>query len=89
MHNAYKVRSHTDINMVVLKYVIFIILVIIIYSAMNIPYDVKIGFSKDSRQNFPIKMQVLQYCLFIQMVVFAIGMVLYYLVNKRCCEKLG
>jgi len=98
MYNAYKVRSGTD-NKMILKYIIFIISMTIIYSVMVIPYDIAVAKTAFSTYNgycaakfhsegasFAILIIQLVSILVMQTVVFAIGMVLYYLVNKRCCE---
>jgi len=101
MYNAYRVRStilSTDKNLV-LKYVIFIISMTTIYSVMGMSFDLagpRTAFSKDSGHcaiefhiedaSFAILIIQLATIFVMQVVVFAIGMVLYYLVNKRCCD---
>jgi len=100
MYNAYKVRSGTtDDKMMILKYIIFIISMTTIYSIMNIPYDIavtKTAFSIDSGycatdfrnedSSFVILLLQMATILVMQTAAFVTGMVLYYLVNKRCCE---
>ena len=98
MYNAYKVRSGTD-NKMILKYAIFIISITTMYSVMVISYDMaatKTAFRTyngycaakfhSEGASFAILIIQLVSILIMQTVVFAIGMVLYYLVNKRCCE---
>jgi len=98
MYNAYKVRSGTD-NKMILKYIIFIISMTIIYSVMVISYDIAVTKTAFSTYNgycatkfhtedasFAILIIQLISILVMQMAVFTVGMVLYCLVNKRCCE---
>jgi len=101
MHNTYRVRPArfcTD-KKSVLKYVIFIISMATIYSLISMSFDLagpRTAFSKDNRHcaiefhiedaSFVILIIQLTSIFVMQVVLFAIGIVLYYLVNERFCR---
>jgi len=101
MHTTYRVRPvrFSSDKKLVLKYVIFIISMTVVYSLIKIPYDLaetRTAFSESNKYcatefhsedvSFVILIIQLTSIFVMQAVVFAIGMMLYYLVNKRFCE---
>ena len=100
MYGAYRVRSErfSTNNKLILKYVIFIISMTTIYSVFSIVFDLagtRSAFSRDNGYcatefhsedaSFVIFFIQLASTFVMQVVVFAIGMILY-LVNKKSCE---
>ena len=101
MYNAYRVRSKTSRtdNRLILKYIIFIVSMASIYSVVILTCDLSLARSAFATDNgycatefnygdasvilFTVQ---LTSTLVMQVAVFVTGMVLYYLVNKRCCE---
>ncbi|XP_065914944.1 uncharacterized protein [Dysidea avara] len=100
IYKAYRVRSgrfDTKLKLM-LKYVIFIISMTTIYAVIAITCDLAVtrsafttengycatGFSEDA--SIILFLVQLASILVMQVVVFVAGMVLYRLVNKRCCE---
>jgi len=101
MYNAYRVRSKTsrNDNKLILQYIIFIILMATIYAVVAISSDLSLTRSTFARENgfctielndgdvsIVILTAQIASTLIMQVAVFITGMVLYYLVNKRCCE---
>ena len=100
MYNTYRVRSgkFSRNNKLILKYVTFIISTTVIYSAIAISYDLAVTRSASNTDNgycttefynkdgsFILFVAQLASVLVMQVVVFVIGMILYYLVNEKCC----
>ena len=100
IYNAYRVRSGTlnTNNKMILKFVIFIIAMTTIYAVIAITCDLAVTRSafgtKDGYcaieyndgASLIIFLVQLASILVMQVAVFVTGMVLYYLVTKRCCE---
>ena len=101
MYNAYRARSERfrPDNHLILEYVIFIISMTIIYSAVSIICDLVLTRSAFATKSgycatefnvgdasIILIVVLLASVLVMQVAVFASGMVLYYLVSKRCCK---
>jgi len=100
MHKSYKVRPERLDNKskLIFKYIIFIISMTIIYVVTAIACDLAVTRSAFTTENgycateFSEDASVILFfvqlasILAMQVSVFITGMVLYYLVNKRCCE---
>ena len=101
MYNAYRVKSDRfDIdNKLILKYVTFITSITMVYSVMTLSYDLmdtRTAFSTENGycatefdSNIGISILVVTQLASVsamQIIVFFIGMMLYFWVNKRCCE---
>jgi len=102
MYNAYKLRTvgpNLNTNLIC-KYITFIITLTTIYMSILIPYDVMVSrnaftveggycsteFGDKTKGSWLALIALLLIIIFVQMLLFGIGVVLYFLISRNTCE---